>query len=331
MLHATTDANEWNALKGDIDDVYWSWEHLARWASVEGGRPVGLVWTSPSNRCALPLIQIPLDALPGGEGLSDVRSAYDFGGPRFGTAPSPEEILAFRADYTSWLTEERVVTEFMRLHPVVHQVTHPFAEQHGQHHIIDLSDGLEAARAGYSRSFRRNLRKGLRSGLRGFFVADPTPEQAERFIALYNGTMERVGASVLYQFADAALNGLLRAPETHLVLVEWEGEIVAASIALRSGPGLMYHLTGSAARSPNAGELIIDTTAELAARLGCDWVHLGGGAPSLSEFKARAANAQVPYFIVKRVVQPDAYQRLCAALGLDSAQGGFPAYYPLPG
>ena len=332
MLRTTENGVSWSAWCEDlgVDDVYWSWDHLVLWAREWGAKPVGVLWKGTGGVIMHPVLLVPLDRLEGGRGFVDVRTAYDFGGPRLVRGEDPRGAMAsFESDWLEWTRNARVVTEFLRLHPTALPVRPTSAAFQADHYIVDLTDPYEEIRARFRSSWRSRLRQGERGGSRVSMTEAPSLEEVQSFIRHYQDTMSRVGAAPWFRFHEETLAGLVALPKTWLATV-WSpaGRAVAHAVFLGSGGTLFYHLSCSDPKHlelrPN--HLLLDAAVRFGQQMGFTAFHLGGGSPSLAEFKAGMGGRTVPYHVVRKVVDPLAYGSLCAANEVNPDGSSFPAY-----
>ncbi len=179
-------------------------------------------------------------------------------------------------------------------------------------------------------SDRAQLRRNRLSGYGMEICPGPQTDAEQRagFLAAYEQTMRRAGAGERYFFGADWFDRILESPLTWLALCwEPEGEVAAASIAVRSDGFLHYFLSGSADRHLRDSPMktVVAALVDLGAELGLP-LNLGGGisrGDRLEEFKRGFANREQPWHTSEIVCDRDAYDRLTA--GRDSG-AFFPAY-----
>jgi len=216
-----------------------------------------------------------------------------------------------------------LVTAFVR-----HTLGEPPLAGASERNVVQIADP-ELLRKSRS-SDRNQINKNLRNGYELRLVPGPETSGAERagFLAAYEQTMHRTGASERYFFAAAYFDRILESERTWLALaLAPGGEIAAASIAADSDGYLHYYLSGSADShlrdSPmkNVVAGLVDFSAERGTPL-----NLGGGishGDRLEEFKRGFANREQAWLSSEIVCDEAAYARLSA--GRD-AGSFFPAY-----
>ena len=179
-------------------------------------------------------------------------------------------------------------------------------------------------------SDRQQVRKNLRRGYQLRLVPGPETSAADRagFLAAYEETMRRAGASERYFFGAAYFERILESDLTWLALaISPEGAVAAGSIAARSDGFLHYYLSGSADSHLRDSPMknIVSALVELSAELGLP-LNLGGGisrGDRLEEFKRGFANRELAWRTSEIVCDPTAYERLSAG---HEAGEFFPAY-----
>jgi serine/alanine adding enzyme len=179
---------------------------------------------------------------------------------------------------------------------------------------------------------RRSVKQGDRRGLR---VTDRQVENDAMagFRALYESTMERVGAAAFYHFPDAYWRSLRTGLGPNLSLAEISdegGEVLAAALLLRTPPWLHYHLGASTEQGRRVGATapLFVGVARTAQAEGFRVFHLGGGiggsADSLLQFKMRFDPGGLRESAIgKQIHDLDEYRRLA---GLSDISGFFPSY-----
>jgi hypothetical protein len=327
-FETTQDDEVWSAwlANAEVDDVYYSSRYARIWAQEEHGSFVGIRYRSTAGEVLYPLLLVPLDSLPGGSGLVEARTPYDFGGPR-GDADDLEELhRAFSTALLDWFGSRRVVSEFARVHPLSKGGRPPHAKLHAENFIVDLTVSYEDLFSSQHRRHRRAARAFNRRNGKAGALSNVAPDDVSSFAALYDLTMSRVGASLDYRFTRETLSALMSLDEMCLVRAEDDGGTCGAAIFLRSGSNLFYFLGASASNCPpGTNNAIFDAAIHHGQSQGLRTLHLGGGGESLRDFKSQIATGTVPYFVSQRVVDEPRYAKLCEACGSSGATH-FPAF-----
>ena len=322
---------EWDGLLRDLGlaDAYLTRAYVEASCVLDPGRPVFLSLAVDGGAVVFAGI---LREIPGGSGRTDVTTPYGYGGP---VAAGDAPVEAFWSLYDGWCAERRVVTTFLRFHPLFGNVslvpsTLPLVRL-ADTATWPLDGGLDLA-AGMHSMHRRGARKAGNDGVSVHIELGP---RLDAFVELYEAAMRRVDADPYYLFARpywealARLGGRLVRADVSL-----DGELLASQLHLAPAEGappwLHYHLGATTERGFELGasKLLFLRTAEWAQDLGCAELHLGSGLggreDSLWQFKQRfSAHPGRPFWLGKAVHDGDAYRELA---GTDSVDGFFPAY-----
>jgi hypothetical protein len=327
-FETTRDDETWSAwlAEAGIDDIYYRASYAEIWAREEQGCFTGIRYRSPAGRMLYPLLLVPLNSLPGGSGLFEARSPYDFGGP-CGDGPDLGALhREFRDALVDWLQSRDVVSEFARIHPLRRGGQPADAKIHAENFVVDLAVPYGELFSSQHRRHRRGVRAFHRRNHETHWISDISAEDATVFTELYARTMTRVAASTDYRFAEQTLAALMALDEMCLVRATSENEVSGAALFLRSGDDLFYYLGASADdRSAGTNNAIFDTAIRHAQSRGLRTLHLGGGSESLRDFKSQIATGTVPYSVVQRIIDQPRYVALCEACGV-SGSTYFPAF-----
>jgi GNAT acetyltransferase-like protein len=251
-------------------------------------------------------------------GGPSVDAISPYGYPGF-AAPSGVAVDPSAVDFAS----TGLVTAFIR-----NTLGEPPLNGASERNVVQIADPAlpPKSRASDRNQINKNLRRGYE--LRLVHGPETTAPQRAGFLAAYEQTMRRTGASERYLFGTAYFERILESPQTWLALaLAPDGEVAAASIAARSDGYLHYYLSGSADShlrdSPmkNVLATLIELSTEQALPL-----NLGGGisrGDRLEEFKRGFANREMPWCTSEIVCDVDTYARLAAGR---EAGDFFPAY-----
>jgi len=264
-------------------------------------------------------------------GRADVVTPYGYGGPVGAGAQPPYE--RFWEEYERWCAAGRIVTTFIRFHPLFANHRHA-----GPRAAVELLAGTVAWRLDQGdpavrmhRHHRRTVRKAESAGVET--TVSVAPERLDRFVRFYELTMERRDAADFYYFPREYWKALEIGLRERIVLFEAADD--AALLCLAAPPWLHYHLgaSGDEGRTRGSSNLLFLEAARWAAAHGCTRFHLGGGVggrdDSLFEFKRRFDPEGVLEAAIGKVVHDEAAYRGLA--GADAGvEGFFPAYRALP-
>ncbi len=270
-----------------------------------------------------------LDAPPR---LYDIETVYGYSGP-VATTSAPAFLAEAWRSFDDWCAEHNVLCEFLRLNSFLgsERFVAPQTEVHLDRETVEirLGGGEEALWQGYDSPQRNRVRKAIKRGLTCHETS--LDEGLPVFRDLYEGTMRRAGASDFYFFPDRYYQELRRtlSDHTRLFVVRYGRDPIAAGLFFTSENILHYHLGASREDAlplaPN--NLMFHQVSLWGQQHGFERLHLGGGRSSapddaLLRFKKRFSPHVLPFYIGKRMHDPERYAMLC---DLWQEQAGRPA------
>lgn len=307
----------WDALvdAAPTPDVYFRSGYGRAYEAAGEGRLVGV----HAGSALFPLL---LRELPYGEEGSDAVTPYGYGGLLPLSAGS--DAVADVGQLRDWCATNGVVSALLRLHPLLGGFEHLSeadgveVRRHGPTTAIDLARVEDGRLAGMSKGRKADLSVARRELEVSW---DRSDEGLERFRAVYDETMRRIGAAGHYLFPAGYYRTLAEGLGEGLgVALALRGdELVGGSLFLadRAGTFAHYHLSGTtdAGRELKAGTLLVHEGAVWAATRGCELLHLGGGtagADSLYAFKRSFGGEEHEYSFATVVAEPERYDALVA-------------------
>jgi serine/alanine adding enzyme len=262
---------------------------------------------------------------------TDVRDAttFAYGGPLgVGVAPPVEQ---FYEAYERWCTRNRVVTTFVRFHPLFGNQRFGGGSFHLEQVEGSVSWELDGDLLARMHPHHRRLIRKAQAAKVHIMVSSDAPE---RFEALYDATMRKVGASGVYFFPPEYWRELQRGLGQRLVYLEarLEGVMLAGVLCFATPPWLHYHVgaTSDAGRRIGASHLLLYSAARHGQDLSFEQFQLGsgvgGGGGSLLDFKQRFSPGGLrEQWFGKAVHDRERYLEL-AQVDDVSYHGFFPAY-----
>jgi CelD/BcsL family acetyltransferase involved in cellulose biosynthesis len=284
------DSPSWSAMLSEMRHDFY---HLPAYVSFaarrqEPGAPLAFIAEDDGQRFLVPLIVHPIPSDLAG----DAETLFDATGPRGYAGPlvSPESTtdannFVDRAidALLDTLRERAIVTAFIRLHPLLGPPTAALRRAgevvfHGDSTSIDLTLPREELWRQTNHGHRLGISKATRKG----YVAriDETWERFDGFVAVYQASMDRLGAVPFWRFSADYFRDLRETlgDRLHLCVVEVGGELAAAALLTEEDGIVEFHLSGTAnehlAASPS--KLLIDYARSWAKGRGNDRFHLTG-------------------------------------------------------
>lgn len=253
--------------------------------------------------------------------LYDIISPYGYPGILMNDAGAVDLKFANSAlqSFFGTLQTTGICSAFLRLHPILsekftdYQLA-PFQED-GKTISIDLT--LDEAkiwaktRKGHQSTINKCIRLGLTCRTVDF------AEYMDEFIAIYEETMDRVGARDTYYFSRRYFEGLLELKDkVHLGIVESQNEIVSVCLFFESCGIVQAHLGGTKTNylKQSPFNLLLHHMRLWAKARGNKYLHIGGGVggkkDNLYTFKSGFSKQRHKFFTLRSIVDTQRYNNL---------------------
>lgn len=254
------------------------------------------------------------------DGLFDSITPYGYGGVLFEGNTNEDNLRQFWAEYISKMEEINIVDNFVRYHPILAnaQPMKQISEviDLGKTIALDLSSP-EVIWENIDGKSRNKIRKAEKNGIKIDHSKDFN--LFEKFIQIYNATMDKDNASDYYYFKDDFYKSIHQDlyDNYEMFYAVYEGKIIAMSIMIFANKQMHYHLSGSLTEYRNLAptNLLLYKAALWGHEQGFKTLHLGGGVgsgdDSLYKFKAafnRKSNYQ--FSIAKHIFNQEKYDML---------------------
>lgn len=338
-LDVCLDAASWRSVLDTFPeyDMYHTYDYHAISSSKGEGEPLLLVVKDRDGRNLLcwPTLRRGID----GTGLHDLTSVYGYCGPLL----ADYEIASSCYDFLfASLREMGVVTLFSRMHPLLVRALRDEALRgtrlENRLVVIDTrrqNDGMQ----GYRPNHRRDIRKALASGVG--LVVDEDGTRIDEFISIYHQAMRDLHCADYFFFDREHLERLMTGPyfKTFVIFAQLDGIDIGAAMFITTRNIMHYYIGGVVEEFKGLSPLkvILARADEIARLRGVHNLILGVGRrggkdDTLYRFKKGFSELDFPLYIFKRVIDREAYARICAAAGIDVAAADyFPAYRQPPG
>ncbi len=249
----------------------------------------------------------------------DMEVPYGYGGPIcVGSNKASEK--KFVEQLTEWCKENRVVSQFIRFHPILNNQVN--CEKLGIenayiHHTVVVNTRNDQDIIKNMDSKKRNMvRKAEKNGVS--IEIDKQLNDIEEFKRIYTATMDQHNAADMYYFTDDYYRFLKDEFIDYTVLFKavYEGKTIAASLFFYDGNSMHYHLSGKDIeyRQLAPTDLLLYSAACWASQKGIGNFHLGGGMSendSLFEFKKGFNKSGVlDFYIGRTIFMQDRYDEL---------------------
>lgn len=327
-------------------DIYFEPGYGVLYEQAEGGKALCWSYEGPEGAVDHQFILREIPVVTEDGPWFDLVTPYGYGGPvirQLNSGHEKEELVsAFERAFSRYCMEQRVVSEFVRFHPL--EGNGPdFAPVYHSRCIrrtvgTNLKDFDDPAAAEFSPGCRKQIRRTLAKGVT--WRVTPGPETLDSFETVYRSTMERNHAPDYYDFGCRYFSDCLARFREHILLIEavYEGKTVAAGLYFAYGKRLHAHLSGTLTESLHLSPAhIVQYAAVLWGKAhGYELVHRGGGRTnaqedSLYQFKKKfGQHTEFDFFVGRRVWNRAVYDRLCELTGTAGETDYFPAYRRQP-
>ncbi len=319
----------WGQILQQLDcDVY----HLPEYSSIEAARiqaiPEAFLAVEGDKIFFVPYLVRKCSEIFSTEAIAedvfDAISPYGYPGFLYNEAARSDSHFLDLATQSllSQLADRGVCSAFLRFHPILNRdllTLFPddrFAfTNNGETISINLELTESQIWSDTRDSYRSKINRCKRNGMVAKIV-DYQQYLAE-FMTIYQETMDRVAANQSYYFTAEYFQGLLKLGDrVHLCVVEWESQIICASLLFEHNGIVQYHLGGTKndflKLAPNT--LMFDFIRYWAKERGNSHFHVGGGlggaTDSLHHFKAGFSKQRYRFFTLRLITQKEKYLQL---------------------
>ena len=339
-LYTLAQDREWDEIVSSFPDydIYYLSGYVKAFEAIGDGEPFLLYYTGEAAHA----IYVYMKRKTALADVFDSITPYGYGGVLFDRKDVPaSEVRAFWDAYGQLMRKEGIVDNFVRYNPLTRNAD-PLRDVSD---VIDLGKTIamdlrspEVIWENIISKNRNMIRKAEKNGVEIFHGTGM--DLLDRFIPIYNGTMERDTADPYYFFDRLFYESICRDLEGHyeVFYAVHEGTMIACSIMLHANGRMHYHLSGSlAAYRPMApSNLLLYKAALWGYEQGFRWFHLGGGRGShddaLYKFKAAFNRwSDFRFSIGREIFDPGSYEwlvdvRAVADPGFDRKSSFFPLY-----
>lgn len=303
-------------------DFYHLPQYLEISAMHEGGIPKAFYAESGANTFLIPILIRDLpDAVNTADGWRDITSPYGYPTPLITPGADLATARAFLEAFNKSCRENRFVTGFIRLHPLIEYPMECLLQYgdlvcHGPTVYIELTESREKLWSQTRSDHRHGIRKLQTSGFR---TEIDNWQDYNEFIQIYQETMSRVNADDFYLFSQTYFQSLHQALDDHLHLFSIKSptdETAAGGLFTTCGPLVQFHLSGTNPkfRKQAPTKLMLNAVREWAKDRGYAHFHLGGGVggkkDSLFDFKAGFSNRTASFHTFRIIFDRSKYEEL---------------------
>lgn len=321
-----------------LHDIYFAKEYGKLYEKIENGKAFCWIYNGKEGAVRHQFIKrvIPLD-----KEFFDIVTPYGYGGPiieKINYGYTKEELTeAFENAFSSYCKENKIVSEFVRFHPLACNAL-DFKNQYEVLHVRNtvgtslLYDDPFVEE--FSKSCRKDVRRALSNGLT--WRITEAPKTLSEFKKIYYSTMDRNNASDYYYFDEEYFESCLKYFKENILLVEviYENKVIAAGFYFISNGIIHVHLSGTLTEYIDLSPAYILKYATVlwGKENGYKTIHYGGGKTnspedSLYKFKKKfGQKTEFEFYIGKKIWNKQKYIELCEKNGVDIEDEFFPAY-----
>ncbi len=293
-------------------------------------RALCAAWRSDEGSVLYPFLLRDLRGEPFGVDAADVITPYGYGGAFFWGADREAVAARFWPAFDAWAAEQPVVSEFVRM-GLFDDGLLPYpgeSEQRLTNVVRDLEPSADELWMDCEHKVRKNVKKARRADVRIEF--DATGARLDDFLRLYLDTLERRDAAERYRFPRDFFE---RLPEQRVYVHALHGDdVVSSELVLLSEHNAYSFLGGtdSDAFDLRPNDLLKWELILWLKDAGKRRFVLGGGYgvdDGIFRYKRSfAPHGLVPFFVGRRVLQPELYRELTERTGARGDVDFFPAY-----
>lgn len=314
-VYTLEQAEQWDAVVRSFRkyDVYWLSGYVKAFQIHGDGVPLLFFYENDNTRGINVVMKrdVACDGkfagkLPEGQ-YFDFATPYGYGG----WIIEGEDTKDLFREYLKWIQKNGIISEFVRFHPMVknHEASREFYEviQLGEVVHMDLSSP-EDIWSNITGKNRNMIRKALKNDVKVY--NGRFPDIYEKFMSIYNATMDKDNADAYYYFKPDFYSSVLEdlPYNSQVFWAEKDGQTIASSIMIFANGYMNYHLSGSL-REFNAfapGNLILYKAALWGYANGYRTFYLGGGVGSgednLFKFKRSFYKGDLNHFYIGRKI-----------------------------
>ncbi len=320
-----TQAEQWDSIvRTFVDyDVYWLSDYVKAFYLHGDGEPLLIFYNENEVKGINVVMKRDISKIPQFSGKIPENQYFDFSTPYGygGWLIEGKDKKRLFSEYEKWCKENRIISEFVRFHPVVGN--HTFSEEYYDvialgHTVAMKLDSQDVIWDNISSKNRNMIRKAEKSGIE--IRMGNSEDLYKTFTEIYNSTMQRDNAADYYYFKPEFYDSVRCDLEdkAKIFYAVKDSQIIAASIIIYANGYLNYHLSGSLVEFRNfaPSNLLLYKAALWGNEIGCRTFHLGGGVGSGEDnlFKFKRAfyrgDDLCRFYIGKKIFDNDKYTEL---------------------
>lgn len=325
--------------KDTMTDIYFEPDYGKLYEEMENGSSETFHYSNEYGKVTHTFIKRKIETFDGEETWYDLTTPYGYGGPLVEAVSGKEDALiaGFMKDFGDYCKKNRIVSEFIRFHPIVanHQwFTKDYEVIYSRKTVgTNLKDFEDPFQSEFSKSCRKEVRRSLRDGVT--YRITKAPEDISNFEAIYAQTMDRNHAADYYYFEPSYFRDCQKYFKNNILIVEalFEEKVVAMGFYFIYGDFIHMHLSGTLNEYLQYSPAYVLKYAVTlwGKEHGFQMIHHGGGKSSepddsLYLFKKKfGQHTEFDFHIGKKIWNQEQYDLLSKEVGIQETEF-FPAY-----
>ncbi|MBP6335275.1 MAG: GNAT family N-acetyltransferase [Bacteroidia bacterium] len=322
----SSQASRWNSLfellPDDLKDINYTFAYHELFEKNGDGKIRLFVYQSGNSIFYYPFLLRPILNEVVSEGFHDIETVYGYTGPLC-TTSNPEFIQEAMSAFRDYCTNEKVICEFIRFHPLIRNHIVDYSDTRlkliplRDYVYVDLTKSETDIWNGYSPQNRNKIRKAekLEVKIDSMFSS----ERYNEFVRIYLDNMKLVHAAKMYLFSKPFFTALAELVQRNGIFIQAQKNNVLVGAAVFFGGKKIAHYFLASATSEGknmaVSNLILHHGTQWAKKNGMEKLHLGGGVSQnandpLLVFKSNFSALTEKFYIGKRIHNEDVYKTL---------------------
>lgn len=341
-VYSLEQSEQWDAIVSSFEkyDVYWLSGYVKAFNIHGDGEPILISYEGVNTRGINVVMKRDVSRDERFSGKIAAGTFWDFTTPYGygGWIIEGEDSDKLFDEYHRWACDNNIISEFVRFHPIIknHDKCRAFYDVIGLGEVVHMD--LSSSEVIWNNIISKNrnmIRKAVKNDVKVY--NGRFPEIYDKFMAIYNTTMDRDDAQAYYYFGKEFYQSILEdlSENAQVFWAEKDREVIAAAIMIYANGRMNYHLSGSLKEFGTLAptNLILYKAALWGCANGYKTLLLGGGVgsaeDSLFKFKRAFYKGDLNrFYIGKKIYSEEKYNYLSGLRESDDVgrSGFFPQY-----
>jgi hypothetical protein len=303
-----------------ISDIYYTAQYFLSAVKLDPGEPLLFYYVDDEGEVAYPFIKRLIKE--NGPSYFDITTPFGYGGPLLKIKGNSTKLIEnFRKAFMEYCTEEKIIAEFIRFHPLNGNAS--FFENHMKllpmydTYTIKLKNRLPMPRG--KKESAEDLQQNGKSKEVTIKKLGTVRHMFEFLVLYYSAARRREEADSYYFFTNDYFEALISSlgPNLHLFGAYYGDKLVSACYVLTMGDKIFHHLEGSLPEQQgvNAWKPLLLKIAEWGEENYFSHFHLGGDYQGDNEqskrVKQELSNVEpATFYIGQYIHDPPLYNKL---------------------